>query len=566
MRRYLFISLIFLFFTCLFTYPSVFHLSDKIIGDGGDSSLLMGWQYVAKTQVEKGVFPFSWTNYWRYPTGFDFSISYDSTLFILLGLFLYNFSGNPALVYNLSVLILIFLNGVFSYLFFSKLSKNRILGISGALIYGFSFYVLARLGGHMNLIFVGGFPFFLYSLFVFKEKKGNGLAYLLMGLSIILIFLSSLQYFLIFLGAAIFILPLFIFFYSKVFSSYASLIGKNKIKAASTLLVTLFVFLLFNIGHVSAFFKGTLTTLPASYMSFLSPYLINFLMPNSYIPLVISSPPFPRISLGGIEGSLYLGLVEMALFLYFLFTNVDKRLKIFLSLSVLALFVVSLGCSLRSFPYCYIYNFFPFKGIAEVGRFYIALYLFLTVGIVFVLKRISPALKWLVPIIFICIIFERIPSNFYLSDLPDNEPFIKVVRTLNSNAVFDLPIVNQWESTRQKTNYDLYSIYYQKPIVGGSIQWLGNTPDSERFLDMFLDLECGTQAEIDNNTIRKTMLPALNDNNIKTIVFHKILEPFDRGPQTCDQAILNIKTFIYGSGLPLKKVYEDEKAAVFQLQ
>lgn len=566
MKKFIFAVILFLFFTFLFTFPAILHLTDKIIGDGADSSQLMGWQYVAETQVEKGVYPFSWTNYWRYPVGFDFSISYDSVLFISLGLLFYNFFNNPALVYNLSVLLLIFLNGVFSYLFFRKLSKNQVLGILGALIYGFSFYVLARLGGHMNLIFVGGFPFFLYSLIVFKEKKGNGTAYSLMGLSVILIFLSSLQYFLIFLGAAIFILPLFIFFYPRAFSSYASLIEKNKIKAASTFLVTLFVFLFFNAGHVSALVKGTITTLSASYMTFLSPHLVNFYLPNTYVPLVISLPPFPRTGLGGIEGSFYLGLVEIFLFLFFLLANIDKRLKIFLSVSVLTTLLISLGCSVGFFPYCYIYKFFPFKGIAEVGRFYVILYLFLTIGIIYALKKIPPALKWLFPVMFIFVIFERIPSKFYLSDTPDNEPFIKVVKTLNSSAVFDLPIINQWESTRQKSNYDLYSIYYQKPIVGGSIQWVGNTPDSERFLNIFSDLECGSQTEIDKNKISKTMLPALNGNNIKTIVFHKILEPFDRGSQACDQAILNIKTFIYGSELSLKKVYEDEKTAVFQLQ
>jgi len=566
MKKVILITSIFIFFTLLFTFPAVLHLSDKIIGDGADSSLLIGWQHVARTQVEKGVYPFSWTNYWRYPTGFDYSISYDSVIFISLGLFLYNFSNNPVLVYNISVLILVLLNGLFTFLFFTKLSNNKIYGVLGAIIYGFSFYVLARLGGHMNLIFIGAFPFFIYSLIVFKEKRASVSAFSLVGLSTTLIFLSSLQYFLILLGSSLIIVPIFYLYYPTLCKKYFLLIIKNVAIAAATVLVTLTVFLVFNAGHVLAFLNGTLTTLPAAYMSFLSPFPVNFYLPNTYIPLLTNTLHFPNTSLGGIEGSFYLGLIEMFLFILFLFISKDKKLKNFLLTSTIVLLIVSFGCSSSYMPYCYMYEVFPYKGITEMGRFYVILYLLFTIGIISVVKYIKPGFRWLILIIFMFVIFERLPSNFYLSDLPNQEGFIKAVKGLDSKAVLDLPIINQWTSTRQKSNYDLYSIYYQKPIVGGSIQWVGNTPESEIFLNNLSDLECGTHSLIAGDYIHNTMVPMLKKNGIRTIVFHKELEPFDEGQQICDQAMFNIETLLYKSGVSIEKVYTDKNTDVFQLE
>lgn len=565
-KRVLIIS-IFVAFVCIFTFPAILHLHNKVIGDGVDSSLLMGWQYVAQTQIQKSVFPFSWTNYWRYPVGFNFANSYDSIIFILLGLFFYIFSNNSALVYNLSILLLLLANGILSFLFFRKISKSSLLGILGSIIYAYSFYVLARLGGHINLIFTGVFPFFVYSLIRLKENKGKGFSFLLVLISTVLIYLSSLQYLLIFLGSAIFILPLYILFFPKSALSYWHLIKNNKVKIIILLIIALCVFIFFNAGHLLAFFNGSLRTFSIHYMSYLSPRLANFFLPNSYVPLFINHIHIPTTNYNNIEGSFYFGLVEILLFVYFLFSKVGGKMKLFLLFSTITIFIISLGCGSNFLPYCSLYKFLPFRGVAEVGRFYVILYLIFTTGIILALKN-SPKkfLSYLIPLIFILVIFERLPSNFYLSDLPINEPFIKVVRDLDSRAVLDLPVISQWEGSRQKSDYDLYSIYYQKPIVNGYIHWLGETADSEAFLTKLYKLKCGTLNTIKQYEIENNILPSLTSNGIKTIVFHKVLQPLDDGPQKCDLAFSNINIFLYESGLPIIKVYEDKSVAVFQLQ
>ena len=281
---------------------------------------------------------------------------------------------------------------------------------------------------------------------------------------------------------------------------------------------------------------------------------------------MINSVRFLTIDIGGIEGSLFIGFVEIFVFCYFTLARLNKKLKVLIGTSALTMFILSLGCSSTILPYCYLYNFFPFKGVAEVGRFYIIFYLFLTIGVIYVLKSLTRKSRWILLVIFALIIFERLPSNFYLSDSPANETFIKVVRSLNSNAVLDLPIINQDASSQQKANYDLYSIFYKKPIVNGYIQWLGETSNSEKFLNSFSTLECEQDSKINNEDINSIMLPSLINAGIKTIVVHKYVEPFGTSPDACDLAFSNINLFLYESGIPIKKMYEDEQTAVFQLQ
>lgn len=356
MKKIAFLSLIFLFFTPLFTYPAVFHLSDKIIGDGGDSHQFLGFQYIAKMQFEQGVFPFGWTNYWRYPVGFNFSIGYDSTLFLLTGIIFYKIFENPVVVYNLSILTLLFLNGILSYPLFKKISGNESLGILGSLIYGFSFYSIARMGRHPNLVLTGCFPFFVYSLIILRERRGDKKSFAIFTFSVILVFLVSAQYLLILIGAIILSLPIFIIFYKDIALSYLSLFWERRKNIIYSLLTIIIVFLFFNIGRVNTLVSRTLILPPSSLMPIMPPPLLNFFLP------------------------------------------------------------------------------------------------ILTTAVLFALKKLNRFARQLIlPLVVILVILERFPSNFYLSNTLANESFIKIVKNLDSNAVLDLPTINQWTGTRQKS-------------------------------------------------------------------------------------------------------------------
>jgi hypothetical protein len=566
MKKIILITLIFIFFTILFTSPAVLHLSDKIIGDGCDNSVHFAMQYVTKTQIEKGGFPFSWTNYWRYPVGFDFSISYDGLLFYLLGLFFYIFLSNPMLVYNFSVLILVFSNGIFSYLFFKKISRSDLIGIFGAVMFGFSFYVLARLGGHMNLIFTGSFPFFAYSLILLKERRGDTRSFIIFTSSVILTFLASLQYIFILVAGIFLIMPIAIIFYSRISISFFKIFWDNKLKSIISLLCISILFTFINIGHIKILLAGNLTTLPLGYVTYLSPYLTDFLQPGNYVHLLISRFEPLSIGIGGIEGAVFMGYAELVIFIVLLLiSKTTKRFKLFILFGTLVTLITTLGCKNPYYPYCYLFRFFPFKGVAEVSRFYIIFYLLLTTGVVYFISRLKRKLKTTVTIIiFALITFERIPDGFYLSDTPRNEQFINAAKSTDSKAILDLPIINQWQSGRQKVYYDLYSVYYQKPIVNGYIHWLGDTPSSESFLNKFDYLACGKYEDLNDPKISEKMKQILVTNNITAIVLHKTATVDNE--DVCMTAYKNIDFFLYRSNIDPKTIYNDNETTVFQLQ
>jgi hypothetical protein len=566
MRKCVLVATIFVFFTVLFTFPAVLHLQDKIIGDGGDSSQELGWQYVAETQTQKGVYPFSWTNYWRYPVGIDFSISYDSIIFILLGLFYYIFTPDPVLVFNLSVLSLVFLNGIFSYIYFKKISKSSILGILGATIYGFSFYTLARLGGHMNLVFIGCFPFFAYSVINLIQKRGNVASFAVFTSAIILTYLASLEYALILVGGIILLIPPIFIFYREKFISFFKFFWNNKIRTIISLIISLVPFVLINFGHIASFFKGNLYTLPIWYSASISPYLRDFLQPGNYTKLLINHLNYLHgIGDGDIEQALFLGYAEFAIFFLFLVSGVSKKFRIFVLISTAIILTTSLGCRNPYYPFGYLYSYFPFKGVAEAGRFYVILYLLFTTGIVYYLSKIRNRFKILITlIIFALVILERFPSGFYLSDTPQKEMFIQAVKTINSKAVLDLPIVKTGDEVNLKRTYDLYSVFYKKPIVNGYVHWLGNTEQSNLFINKFDYLTCGTTSYMEGKLSGNNLGSELVSNEITIIVLHKHVEV--DAVEDCEIAYKNIYVFLNESNLYFKTIYEDDNTAVLQLK
>jgi hypothetical protein len=170
--------------TILFTWPGILSLSSRYIGDGYDNYEYASYQSLAAQRITSGQFPFGFTNFWRYPVGFDFGRGFDSYLTVSTGAFLKLFLGMP-LSYNLTIYVLLILNGLFSYIFFRYLTGSKSLGLIGAIIYGFSFYALARGSSHPNLMFEGGIPLLFLAVIRLMKKEVHGAQRLLTAFSII---------------------------------------------------------------------------------------------------------------------------------------------------------------------------------------------------------------------------------------------------------------------------------------------------------------------------------------------------------------------------------------------
>jgi len=167
----IFIVSLFLFLlSIVFSFPAILSLPIQVIGDGGDNLQFLSFQYVGNMLFSQGNFPFEETNFWRYPVGISFQSSYDSTLLILLGLIFYSFTQNGVLVYNLSLFVIFFLNAILSYLTFRRFFPS-LISLIGTIIYGFSFYSLARLLGHPIFCFLQLSPSFSFLSLTFQKKK-----------------------------------------------------------------------------------------------------------------------------------------------------------------------------------------------------------------------------------------------------------------------------------------------------------------------------------------------------------------------------------------------------------
>lgn len=552
------------------TYPAGLHLADKVIGDGGDNVQFLSFQYLADRQFTSGQFPFGWTNFWRYPVGFDFAISYDSVLLLLLGIGLYRIFADPVVVYNLSCLALLTANCFLSYLFFKKITRNRLLGFLGGFVYGCSFYALARMGGHPNLILTGVFPFFAYAFLILRQHHADARSSALFAAALILVFLASLQYFMILTGWLLFTIPLCFLFYREKTVAAARLLWVRRRHMLFVLFAFSAVFLFFYSKHVGALLTHSLI-FPEREIVSVPP--INYVIPNKYVRTVSS------VTINGtqewIEYAIFAGFVEIVLFAGFLLLGgTTIRLGYFLLANTVVFLVLSLGESKTThlLPYEHLFPSMPFRGIVEAGRFSSIMMLYATAASLYFLRMLqNKGAKVAIFIIFVLVLVERLPKNFYLSDTVRNEAFIAAVKKTQTTAVLDLPLFREWW---HGNSYDFYSLYYGKPIVNGYIHWLGHTPDTQYMLRKFHKFECSLDPEFvptafDTERIirerdeNRALVKELVSYGITTVVVHKDFSLKEHG---CIDAVTQMRILIVTPGYSFTNVYEDSKKVIFTIE
>lgn len=509
----------FIVLTIIFTFPAILHLTDRVIGDGVDGYQSLGFQFIANQNLSKGLFPFQWTTLWRYPMGFDFSRGFDGILHAILGGFLLFVFRNPILVYNVTILTYLILNGILSFILFEYISNSLLLGLLGGTIYGLSFFPLARSVGHSNIMLVGVFPFFLFGMLkVIHSFSWKNIC--LFCVACFLVMISSLQFtVLAIIGTGILFLVVCIC--HTLFAKHLlGLFFIHKKKGFLILIVTtILFFMLFNSQIFALINKSFIFAQPITY----SPSILDYFIPVNSYALLLSH--FVSNGVRQIERTVFLGYVEPFLFICFiLMSHIKRRVKSIIILFFFITIIFSLGAiSLDSkliLPYGLLIHTLPFSAIPETGRYYVLFYLALTIGIVLFLKQYAENYKrfvWVTGAVFIFICIERLPYNFYLSPTL-NESYTKVVRGTSARAVLDIPLLNQ--------AHDILPIYYRKPIVSGYIHWSADTAESQVLLtdpafQRFVCSSSGHKSDISNQDLNKRFINRLQRYGITTIVIHK---------------------------------------------
>lgn len=536
MRQNIFLELIFtaifsLILTVALTYPTALNLTTSFIGDGGDNYEHAGYQSLFAKQLKVGNYPFSYTTFWRYPIGFDFSRGFDSYISVITGGFLSLIFGMP-ISYNLTLYLLLIANGVCSYLFFRFLVNSRLLGVAGMIMYGFSFYALAKMGSHPNLLFIGSIPLFALSILNLVKKTHISFKDMLFPfLALLIASLGSVQYFIILLTfTAIYILILYLLRSSYYFLLKEKLM-RDKLLFTFALLSFLVMFIIFYAPYLSSIFNKTFTIPDREGILFaLTPSITDFFLPNKYIT-IIPSLLGKSISLPSIEKVVFVGWIELILFILFFTSKAAKSTKQLIFIAFLIPFILSLGFGKDNnfflLPYRFLSHTFPFKIIAEPGRYFIVFYLFMTISVVLFLNSIEGRKKQILITLAVLatITLERFPLSFHMTSTLANDSYVQIVKREDSEAVLDLP-VNPFYAP-----YDVLSFYYNKPIVNGYFHWSANTKDSLSFAtnDLLKRYVCSEKEKVVTDKFNylkedkqdRELIEVLKGNGIQTIVIHK---------------------------------------------
>lgn len=515
----------------IFTYPSILHLNSLYIGDGWDNYEYASYQALAAKHMAAGELPFHATNFWRYPVGFEFDRGFDSFLTVTIGAVLVLLLGLP-LAYNTTIIILMTLNGVLSFVYFRYLSRSFILGILGMIIFGFSFYVLGKASSHPNLLFVGGFPLFLWAVLrINRLVKLHMYDFFILFASIALIALGSLEYALFF---GIFLLLYgtitFLFYKEAVIAFLKKILLYRKIVCISATVVFGAVGILF-LPYIEAFINHafSITSRKETLYAF-TPGLSDFIFPNTYLTLWIKAFA-TSTTLASIEKVVFVGWAEILLLIGFLYFYCLKRAKLFFSVLLLSSLLLAMGYGqdnhLFFLPYRFLSNLFPFAVIAETGRYIVIFYLFLTSAIILFLASIKndKTRNILIAIVLVFVFLERLPSGYYLTGTLENKQLVKSVQSIPASAVLDFPIYLTY------ARYNLLSIFYDKPIVNGYFHWSADGAYEQSFIknslldryicdrnDPILALPFDYFKESQED---QKMLDRLKSYNINTIVIHK---------------------------------------------
>jgi hypothetical protein len=512
MKKYLVFSLLLaiIFSRILFIQPT-----NQIVGDGGDNYEVYGYMYVAHDNLAHGKYPFAHSILMRYPGGFDYSYGYDGAFSILTGALL-NFVITLPLAYNLTIVAILWFNLFLSFYFFRKIAhlvkidshSQDLQYLIAGLIFSWSPFVFARLNGHLNLAFVGGFPVLLYFLIKFfwliwHEQKISFVNLLGIGVGILAVSMGSLQYLILTVECGIVFLLFTLIILGKSVIIWLgrfirSLTPRSILSIITSLCFTTAGFLFLYYGYLWAMLTHNFSTEGIDYAeSVYFPKLIDLFVPNSYLGswwAYISSSP------AQIEKVSAFGLISLALFIIFILRNKNKKLLAVI-ISLFGFFVIA-GLSLIHLPF-----------IPEPGR--VAVIVLLVMSVLWIVYEAGINKK-----ILICILVLLIVEHvFYLIQVSPLMPWkaAQIVSETPGAAVLNVPLSGIGFTGALPS-------LWQKSILDGSFHHTANNMSSKSMLQDSVIANFICDKNHDNNFSQSDiakLYAKLKQLNISTVVLFK---------------------------------------------
>jgi hypothetical protein len=170
-KQTLLVLLLFLVLTVAMTWPWALHMGEAInpFGDVVLQMATLRWDAHALITNSGGLFeaPF----FYPYAHSIAFSEHLIGETLVTLPLLL--LTGNPALSYNINVLLSFVLTGFFTYLLVRDLTGSRAAGLLASVAFAFCPFRFMQMG-HLHMLATAWFPFTLWALFRWTRGQGSG--------------------------------------------------------------------------------------------------------------------------------------------------------------------------------------------------------------------------------------------------------------------------------------------------------------------------------------------------------------------------------------------------------
>ncbi len=583
MKSHINTATIFIFFgflAVLFTYPSVRYLNTKLIGDDGDNTMYYSFTQQIKNNILNGFSPFSYSYQYYFPVGFDLYTGSDAKLFVLLVGYLSTIY-NEIFVYNTTILFVLTLNAVCSYILFRTISHSALVSIIGTIIWAFSYYTVSRAGSYAVIMQMYGYALFFASILLIYRKNAVSWSNVFFTIiSLLLLCLSTLQGILILMASIFIMLPFVAVFNFPVIRNSYQIIISNWQKIVIGFLVFSALFVLFFYKHIMAY-----NILSKSSITYQNSYdsapaysdLLTYVIPTDYSKSILSGfiyqlIPSLRTELfhaRGIDSVRFLGYVEIILLIYF-FRFIPQAWKKILSVALVFFIIYGVSHNRTTgifLLFSLLYKYTVLSFVHEPGRFQIITDFIIALAVVLgmTVKKVGNTV--LLTAIAL-LILERTTVNFHTYTL-ESKNYHTVVSQTNTKAVLDLPL--SYDNPVFPPMYNLNPQYYGKPIVNGYVVWLAYSDNPRRFIEEnneLIQFGCSEKANtIHDNSVFNTLLYRLKQNNITTVVIH---DDWMENP-ACGIARGKIEEFILLNSLENKKgnnflqIYDKDNVRIFTI-
>ncbi|MCL4257291.1 MAG: hypothetical protein KJZ53_02040 [Anaerolineales bacterium] len=479
----------FLLLALLFTYPLILDFTDSIVGgtqgDGIYFVWLVRWYQGFFTGENAHIF---FNPMMNYPQGWNLSTT-DTSLAALAPSIPFSMALGPVAGYNIGMWLSFVFSGLAMYAWVYRHTRSHAASLLAGTIYAFFPNRIAHYtAGHLNLSATAWFPLYfmgLYEVLRAKEKFNWGWM-ALCAVSLGLIAFTSMYYLLFTLLITVIFLAGYVLFESRAEVRRLLTQPANWLRGAATVALSApFLYMALR-PFLSLAGQGGLADRSVDYMNEFAANITDFLAPASSHFLLGGwiSDIFDRSQ--WIEGSLYVGMVTLALVvLAFVWKKqlANKPLLYISALAMLGALVIAMGPHLHwdrelvlingervPLPSLLLYNYVPFfakmRAIMRMGLFTLLFAAFVAgVGADLLLKRIRPQWRgWAAAGLIALALFEFYPGTFYGSIKPVEARPVDywLAEQPGQGAVVQLPFSR---SVDQEQVY--YALTHKKPFTGG---------------------------------------------------------------------------------------------------